>query len=257
MKKWLYGKCPGIRGSFPYYGTKVYFPKNSLIFNMACDQGTYEHEIIKLLLTLIKPNSYFFDVGANIGLMSIPILYHIDSCTVASFEPSPNALPFLSRTIEESRFRNRWKAIKKAANDKVGEVLFTIATEAQGAYDGFQDTRRAGSMREITLPATTLDKEWEQMSCPNVSTMKIDVEGAELLVLNGARKCIQKCRPYILLEWNSLNFTPYHCQPKDLLSFANDINYKVFSTPHLIAVDNETTLSVQMLITENFLLVTA
>jgi FkbM family methyltransferase len=224
---------------------------------MACDQGTYEHEIVRLLLTLVKPNSYFFDVGANIGLISIPILFHVESCQVVSFEPSPNTLPFLMRTVEESRFRNRWKVIDKAANDQVGEIKFTIASTALGAYDGIHDTRRAGSMRIINLPATTLDREWEQLNRPNVSTIKIDVEGAELLVLKGAQKCIQNCRPYILLEWNSLNFASYHFQSKDLLSFANDIHYKVFSAPHLIPVDDETSLSVQMLRTENFLLVPA
>ncbi|MFZ3136823.1 MAG: FkbM family methyltransferase [Thermodesulfovibrionales bacterium] len=255
FRKWLYGKCPGIRGAFPYYGTTVYFPKNSVIFNMACDQGTYEHEIVRLLLTLVKPNTYFFDVGANIGLISVPILFHIESSQVVSFEPSPNALPFLMHTFEESKFRNRWKVIGKAANDQVGEVKFTIASVALGAYDGIHDTMRAGSVRTINVPATTLDLEWEQISCPNVSAIKIDVEGAELLVLKGAQNCIENCQPYILLEWNAFNFAPYHSQSKDLLSFAKDINYKLFSAPHLIPIDDETTLAVQMLKTENFLLV--
>jgi FkbM family methyltransferase len=257
MRKWLFGKCPGFRGAFPYYGTKVYFPKNSIIFNMACDQGTYEHEIVKLLLTIVKPNSYFFDVGANIGLLSIPILFHIESCQVVSFEPSPNALPFLMRTVEESRFRNRWNVIGKVVTDNEGDIKFTISSAAQGAFDGICDTKRLGYTKKIVLPATTLDREWEQMNCPNVSTIKIDVEGADLLVLKGAKKCIQNTQPYILLEWNSLNFAPYNFKSRDLLSFANDIHYKVFSVPHLIPIDDETTLSVQMLKTENFLLVPA
>lgn len=254
IRKWLYGKCPGLKGAFPYYGTKVYFPKNSHIFNMACDQGTYEHEIVKLLLTLVKPNSHFFDVGANIGLLSIPILYHIGSSHVVSFEPSPNALPYLMRTAEESAFRDRWKVIGKAASDHAGEITFSISSSALGAFDGILDTKRAGYTEEVVLSATTLDLEWENMNRPDVSTIKIDVEGAELSVLKGAGKCIGKCQPYILLEWNALNFLSYHCQTKDLLSFAASINYSLFSTPHLIPVNDETTLSVQMLRTENFLL---
>jgi FkbM family methyltransferase len=259
MKKWLYGKCPGIRGAFPYYGTTVYFPKNSLIFNMACDQGTYEHEIVRLLLTLVKPNSHFFDVGANIGLISLPILFHIESCQVVSFEPSPNALPFLMRTVEKSRFRNRWKVISKVVTDQEGDVKFALSSAALGAFDSIRDTKRAGHKNEIVLPATTLDIEWAQMNRPSVSAIKIDVEGAELSVLRGAQNCIENCRPYILLEWNALKFASYHFQSKDLLSFANDIHYKVCSAPHLIPidVDDETTLSVQMLRTENFLLVPA
>jgi FkbM family methyltransferase len=222
---------------------------------MACDQGTYEHEIVRLLLTLVKPNSYFFDVGANIGLISIPILFHIESCTVISFEPSPNTLPFLMRTVEECRFRNRWKVIGKVVTDNEGDIKFTISSAALCAYDGICDTQRVGHTNEILLPATTLDTEWEQMNRPNVSTIKIDVEGAELSVLRGAQNCIRNCRPYILLEWNALNFATYHYQSKDLLSFVKNINYKLFSAPNLIPIDDETTLTVQMLRTENFLLV--
>jgi len=57
IKKWLFGSCPGIKGAFPYYGVKVYFPKNSLIFQLACEQSVYEHENIKMLLSLIKPDT--------------------------------------------------------------------------------------------------------------------------------------------------------------------------------------------------------
>lgn len=224
---------------------------------MACDQGTYEHDIVRLLLSLVKPGSHFFDVGANIGLISIPILYHFESCQVVSFEPSPNALPFLMRTVEESSFRNRWKVIDKVVTDHEGDIKFAISSAALGAFDGIRDTKRVGHTNEIVLPATTLDIEWAQMNRPNVSAIKIDVEGAELLVLKGAQKCIQNCQPYILLEWNFLNFAPCHFKSKDLLSFANDIHYKVFSAPHLIPVNDETTLSVQMLRIENFLLVPA
>lgn len=255
LRKWLYSKCPGMKGAFPYYGTKVYFPENSLIFNMACDQGTYEHEMVKLLMTLVKPNSYFFDVGANIGLMSIPILYHVESCKVVSFEPSPNTLPYLKRTVEESRFQNRWMVIGKAVTDHMGDIEFSMTYPAQGAFDGICDTKRGGDTKKTVLPSTTLDREWEQMDRPNVSTIKIDVEGAELSVLRGAINCIKKSQPYILLEWNSLNLAPYHFQSKDLLILAKDIHYRVFSMPLLIPVDDETTLSVQMLRTENFLLV--
>ena len=255
IKKWLYGQCLGLKGAFPYYGTKVYFPNNSLIFNMACDQGTYEHEIVTLLLKIVKPSSYFFDVGANIGLISAPILYHNADCRVVSFEPSPNTLPFLMRTVEESKYRDRWQVIGKAVSDREGEIKFSIASNDLGAYDGIQDTGRAGATNKISLPATTVDKEWEQLGRPPVSTIKIDVEGAEILVLMGSQNCIGECRPFVLLEWNVLNFIVYKYQAKDLLTYANESNYRVFSVPQLIPVDDETSLRVQMLKTENFLLV--
>src|SRR5207302_6765911 len=99
LKRWLYGSCPGFAGSFPYFGTNVYFPKGSLCFRAACEQGIFEAENVRLLQGICRPGSHMFDVGANLGLMALPVLRHVAGCKVVSFEPSPNTLPWLERTI--------------------------------------------------------------------------------------------------------------------------------------------------------------
>mgnify|MGYP005848128871 CR=1 FL=1 len=139
IKKRVLGKCPLIGGSFRYYGTKVYFPKRSLVFNMACDQGVYEHENIKAIISLIRTNTTYFDVGARFGLLSVPILHHEPTCTVVSVEPSPNAAPFLRRTIQNSKYRDRWVLVEKAAGANVGETTFSISTPDLGAFDGIKN----------------------------------------------------------------------------------------------------------------------
>lgn len=255
MKKWLFGKCPGIRGSFPYYGAKVYFPEGSHIFDMACEQGVYEHENIVLLLSLVKPKSYFIDVGANIGLMSIPILHSCLDCKVMSFEPSPNALPFLLRTAAESKYSDRWIIVGKAAGEESGETKFHLASPDKGAFDGINDTERVKSEKEIIVTMTTIDAEWESFGKPAVSVIKIDVEGAELLALRGGRGCIATERPFILVEWNTDNLRAYNCAPEELLGFAKNIGYRVFGIPSFIPVTDKVELRTQMLRTENFLLV--
>src|SRR5438132_996545 len=90
---------------FDYFGTKIYFPRNSVLFKLVCVQGIYEDQYLRILLKLCqKPDSVFFDVGANIGLLSVPILATNPSAQVVSFEPSPNSLPYLLKTREESKF---------------------------------------------------------------------------------------------------------------------------------------------------------
>jgi FkbM family methyltransferase len=254
IKEWLYGSCPGFAGAFPYYGTKVYFPKNSLIFKIACEQGIYEKENIHILSSLIKPDSVYFDVGANIGLMAIPVLHQSNSCTVVSFEPSPTTLQFLTRTVKESEFSDRWQLIGKAAGSSMGTLDFFTASNDLGALDGFQDTKRAGEMSKITVPVTTLDAEWLAMDKPSVSAIKLDIEGAELAALEGALQCITTERPCILTEWNPVNLKAYDCDPKSLLNFVEKAQYKIFSLPYLIPVHNSVGLKTQMMTTESFLL---
>ncbi|MEI6429389.1 MAG: FkbM family methyltransferase [Pseudanabaena sp. ELA607] len=254
IKQWLYGKCPGFAGAFPYFGTKVYFPKNSLLFKLACQQGIYENQNLDILSLLIKPNSTYFDVGANIGLMSIPILYRDNSCRVVSFEPSPNTLDFLNRTAESSNFSDRWTIVGKAAGSQVGTLDFFIASPDMGAYDGFKDTKRENTNNRIQVPVTTIDIEWEALGKPPVSVIKIDVEGAELLTLEGAVNCIEKEKPYVLLEWNAENLKAYNYSTESLLIFAEQHNYQVCSLPDLIPIFDPELLKIHMNKTESFLL---
>ncbi len=254
LKKIIYGKCPGLAGSFPYLGTKVYFPKNSLIFYMAYEQGIFESENVSLLSQIYKPDTIYFDVGANIGLLSIPLLTSQPHCKVVSFEASPNTLPYLLKTAENSAFRKRWLVIGKAVGESLGSASFTVSSSDVGAFDGFEDTKRAGATKKVTVPVTTIDYEWELMGTPRVSVIKVDVEGAELQVLKGAQKCISRERPFILIEWNLVNLNAYQCKPEQLLLFADAIGYQIFSVPTFVPVANSLVLRAQMFKTENFLL---
>lgn len=268
IKSWLYGYCPGFSGSFPYYGAKVFFPKNSHIFKLACKQGIYERSNVGLISNLLKSNSVYLDIGANIGLMSIPILHSHPDCKVISVEPSPNSLPFLTQTHKKSEYKDRWFIIGKATSSDIGNLRFSIASSTLGAFDGLKDTGRAGNTTAVTVPVTTVDTEWELMGQPNISVIKIDVEGAELQVLEGAVRCITSCNPCILVEWNLANLKAYNCDLNSLLIFSQTVDYRLFSVVDhqslrnnhfldvaLLPVSSPSELRLQMLTTENFLLV--
>ena len=94
-KKLLFGHVPLIRRSFLYYGHRVYFPSGSHLFERFCEEGGYEQEVINLILSLVEPETTYIDVGANIGLLSVPVLATRPRVNVISIEASPETLPFL------------------------------------------------------------------------------------------------------------------------------------------------------------------
>jgi FkbM family methyltransferase len=257
FKKWLYGRCPGFAGKYPYFGTYIHFPAKSVVFNLVCEQGVYESENLNMLQQLARPGTWFFDIGTNVGLMSAPILQLMPTCHVLSFEPSPNTLPFLRRTVAGSPHSARWNIVPKAVGSAEGRVRFNVSSQENGAFDGLQNTRRVPQFAEIELEMTTIDVEWKRLGSPAVSVIKIDVEGAELAVLRGARECLGSQKPPVLVEWNAENLAAYDCPYESLLDFASSIGFKVIALPSLIEVTAASTLQLHMLRTESFLLLPA
>jgi FkbM family methyltransferase len=254
FKKFVYGSVPGFAGRFPYFGTQVYFPPGSLAFEVACAQGIYEPDNTHLVRSLIAPASVMFDVGANIGLMAIPALYSCESLEVVSFEPSPTTLACLQRTVRDSRYAARWHIVEQGAAASPGVRTFFTADARNGMFDGFRNTGCGGPMREVRIPVTTVDDEWRARGRPNVSLLKIDVEGAELDVLRGCTECLEQQRPAILTEWAATNVRAYDYAAEDLFDFARQAGYQLYAVPHMVRSESRTMLGAQLLFCSNFLL---
>lgn len=254
VKALVFGKCPGLRGRFPYFGSWVYFPKGSLAFTEACRQGIFELENLQLLMFLTRSQTYMFDVGSNIGLMSVPVLYHNRACKVLSFEPSPNSAPWIEKTISNSCYKNRWELIKKAAGAEAGTIEFCVSNITDAVYDSIVNTKRSAGSRTTLVGVTTLDLEWKNRGCPEVSMIKIDVEGWEAKVLEGAKELILSQKPHILLEWQRTNLEAAGIATSLLLKIAGEFNYQVFRAPELIEVFSPDSLEINMIKTETFLL---
>ena len=253
-KYWLYSSVPGFAGRFPYYGTTVHFPPRAPIFRVICRDGRFEPEIIDRLVQLARPDTTVFDVGANLGLMAIPVLHSCGSCRVVSFEPSPNSLAFLRQTINGASFADRWVLIEKALSEEPGELEFTVGTPEDSLFEGFKSGDRITAARTIPVTVSTLDDEWRALGRPRVSAVKIDVEGAEHQVLDGGRELLAEQRPAILLEWHEAYLKRFGTAAATLLDVAETYSYQIFTVPHGVPVADPGALRVQMMSCQNFLL---
>lgn len=255
LKHWYYDKCPGVAGAFPYYGTKIYFRPGSMLFRVACEQGVYERANLDLLINLARPGGWHFDVGANIGLMAAPILALAPECRVLSCEPSANVLPYLQKSAAESPFADRWTVLPKAVGARAGTVKFTLNAPANSPYDGMYAIDRIDSdRRQVEVELTTIDAEWKRLGSPHVSALKVDVEGAELDVLKGARECLRTECPPVLLEWNAKNLAAYKCPQENLIAFAREMDWQLFALPNLVEIRTPRELAWHMLYTESYFL---
>src|SRR5205807_1032749 len=115
-----------------------------------------------------------------------------------------------------------------------------------GGYDGLKYTGRVALDRATTVEMTTLDDEWRALGGPRVSCVKLDIEGAEIDALLGARELIEATRPLIFLEWYDENFRCFDRKPEDLLAIAKELRYLVVALPHLVQVHTEALMTLQL-----------
>lgn len=141
----------------------------------------------------------FVNVGAHIGRYVIEFAEHFDR-TIA-YEPTPETFGLLARAIEQHPVRERIIARQMCAADRSEPVLFQVTTsESQNSMLAGDDFR---SVRALRIEAVTLDEDLTDEEKQSLRLLLIDVEGAEELVLRGARDALQVGSPVVIAEFLS------------------------------------------------------
>ena len=148
---------------------------------------------IPWLLNAVKPGVVVLDVGANIGLLSVVMGRAVTATgRVVAFEPSPLPFQCLSENIVLNRLSDTVHPSKLALGNEIGTREFFInddPLDTQHSLTGAPGDR----IKTLTVETTTLDAFCrEHQITPDV--IKIDVEGFEPFVLEGARTTIARAK---------------------------------------------------------------
>jgi FkbM family methyltransferase len=159
--------------------------------------GSYEDREIAALCVLVKPGSVVFDVGANIGLSALELARAAGpQGQVIACEPHPDTATRLRGNLADNGVTTV-AVMETAVGAQPGRITF---------HESAQPTLSSATVvppdlvRSFEVPVTTVDALWREAGNPMVSALKIDVEGGELAVLQGAAKLLAEQRPAILLE---------------------------------------------------------
>ena len=148
----------------------------------------------KLIRWLLKEGDVCVDVGANVGFYASLAAEMVGPTgQVLAFEPMPEALHVLR---ENARRHPQIFVHATAVSDRDGSARLIVAVS------GDRSSLRSGYAKKIKreedVPLTTLDAALTQLD--RLDLVKIDVEGAELDVLRGARQVLQRHQPVVYLE---------------------------------------------------------
>lgn len=178
------------------------------------------------LLKLSRDRKVVFDVGAHIGLCAIPLSYSIaDDGIVYAFEPGTANFKFLKRNIVYNEIEN------------IKVFPYLVGSESINAVT-FHESRTASAMNSVV--AYKADKIYKVVKKKQVNlddfcsqhnivpeVIKIDVEGAEINVLEGSRKILERFKPTIILSVHPRHLEMMGSSIEKLVDLIKSCGYKI------------------------------
>jgi FkbM family methyltransferase len=167
--------------------------------------GTHKPEVQKLFASFLGPGMHMFDAGANVGYYATLCAGLVGpSGSVICFEPLPENV----RQIEHNASLNGFSHMKvrnEALGAEDGSAVFFQSAEP--TWGKLQSTGRLPDqyVGEIEVKVRKLDSVMAEARFPNPDLIKIDVEGAEEALLQGAERTITEARPVLVIELHGTN----------------------------------------------------
>lgn len=150
---------------------------------------TTERCLIKEILNELKPGDIFWDIGANLGFYAL-LAAGVPGVSAVAFEPNPATVKKLKNNIALNH-RDNIKVLELALSDTESTVRFATM-ENRGHGKAHIALNSDGNTIEVKTDRG--DKLVQTGAIPAPSVAKIDVEGAEGLVLKGMQNILAGCR---------------------------------------------------------------
>lgn len=164
--------------------------------------AAFDKELLGYARRWIKPRDVVLDIGANVGEFSVSAAHRVGhEGGVLAIEADPFLASLLQRTVlEPANADLRLDTMCVAAAGQTGIARFSLSNRgrAANALEGSGTTQMGGVRRSTYAPTIAIDAVVAAWRAPDF--MKIDVEGVELAVFQGAEHTLRTHRPTILFE---------------------------------------------------------
>jgi len=204
-------------------GLKIYVEGKSGMAKLLGIKGSYEEETTKLFSEILKEEMTVLDLGANIGYYSLLAGKQIgEKGKVFAFEPWHESFSLLQKNIEVNGFKNIIPVAKAVSNQCGRQKLFLASDPGQHSLGG------DANCESVEVDVTSVDEFVREQNI-SVDLVKMDVEGAEMSVLEGMAETISK-NPHIRII---TEFVPGHlelnnCSPSAFLEKLFSYGFKLY-----------------------------
>ena len=211
-------------------------PNEKTILEFVTIGRYYEPDIARVMLQVLRDGDTVIDVGANIGFFSILAATMVGPAgRVVSVEPDPANRARLEANFALNGYGNA-TVIGNPASDKAGPVAFYINSDHSGGnalWDPARFPGNAGSaaaQKVSTLDAVTLDAEAKRLKLAKPKLIKVDTEGADQKVLQGAKKLLAKAGvPFVIAELHEFGLAQLGCSQASFRGYMESLGYSAFA----------------------------
>ncbi len=212
-------------------------PESERIGHTWLKGNVWEKHLIEKFYSLLPHNDYFvvLDLGAQTGCFSLLAKYFPNSRWYA-FEPIHEAATELQRNLALNNISNV-SIHQVAVTNYSGVVTLNMpAMNEWGLSTIGENVQRFLTVMKREIECIDLDSFIQKHTIKKVDFMKLDTEGSELYILQGAKKTIEKDRPIILMEYNEVNMKQCNVLKKEVDEFLIEIGYewKMVSTEDIL-----------------------
>jgi FkbM family methyltransferase len=189
--------------------------------------GAFEWEEREWLMSELKADDVFYDIGANIGLFT---LLAAERCRhVIAFEPTSDTFELLTENVELNNRPSNITLLNAAASDEDGEQDIYVLINGKDAWNSMAVKPEEGEYRVDKIKTVSVDGLVETGQIPAPRVIKIDVEGWELHVLHGLKQTIAKHKPVMLIEFTEPNLNAAGTSAQELGNYVRSLNYELYS----------------------------
>lgn len=209
--------------------------------------GTYEPELVEAVRTLVQPGMTIYDVGANIGYVSMIFADAVgDSGKVLAFEPLPENAARIQYNVHLNTYPNIWVYEYAVIDAEKPVIFYRHRSPGMGKAAGSAGRTDQSYEETITVHGINLDNFIFEKENPVPQLVKIDIEGGEVLAIPGMRRLLSNYSPTLLIElhgeeseqvaWRILSELEYELFQMDDLSIKIENTEKLKWKAYVVAI---------------------
>jgi FkbM family methyltransferase len=186
-------------------------------------EGCFEKDTTEAINKVCKEGFYVLDIGANVGCHTLRFAKIVGpKGKVIAFEPMPWARNKLKRNLELNNFSN-------VEVEKIG-LSNTISIKKASFRNSWSlSSKKNTNNIDVEIQFTTVDLYIKQKSITKIDLIKLDIDGYEFKVLQGALKSLKLMKPIIIIELGVYTLKNVGDNIDDLVQFVSSLGYGFYN----------------------------